>query len=176
MHGDGQDTGEWHFLSVAIICIDDPQVLFTGLQDHRTIPHIVSCTKKKKERKKFDLFPVYSNHAFTKCTLFPSKYLKISRRPPATHNENGSTQLLLKIDRPAATHQTALKNPFKQTLLLAAECIPGHRLLYSHTVFKEVTRLHTRCVITSTSRHQITSFGLWGQLLQVGSQTCRQHT
>lgn len=165
MHGDGQDTGEWHFLSVAIICIDDPQVVSTGLQDHRTIPHIVSCTKEKR---------VYSNYASKKCTLFPSKYC---RQPARCDNDKMTlpTQLLLKIDRPATTHQTALKNPFKQTLLLPAECIPGHRLLYSHTVFKEVTRLHTRCVITSTSRHQITSFGLWGQLLQVGSQARSQH-
>lgn len=35
--------------------------------------------------------------------------------------------------------------------------------------------LHTRRVITSTSRHQITSLGLQGQQLQVGSQSNSKH-
>lgn len=45
MHGDGQDTGKWHFLSVAVICIDDTHLILTSLQDHRTIPAVVSCKK-----------------------------------------------------------------------------------------------------------------------------------
>lgn len=45
-------------------------------------------------------------------------------------------QLPLKNDDPlpAKTLQTALKNPLKQTLLLAAECMLGYSLLLAYCV------------------------------------------
>lgn len=73
---------------------------------------------------------------------------------------------------PAKTRQTTLKNPFKQALLLAVECIP---LAYCLKKCRSYAWLHTRRVITSTSRHQITSLGLQGQQLQVGSQSNSKH-
>lgn len=46
MSGDGQDTGERHLLSVAVIGIHDSQFILTDLQDHCTVPVIVSLKNR----------------------------------------------------------------------------------------------------------------------------------
>ncbi len=51
VHGDGQDAGEWHLLSVAIISIDDTHLILTNLQDHRTVPVTVSFKEEKKKKE-----------------------------------------------------------------------------------------------------------------------------
>lgn len=41
MRGDGHDAGDWHLLSVAVIRVDDAQLILADLQDHRTVPVFV---------------------------------------------------------------------------------------------------------------------------------------
>ncbi len=50
VHGDGQDMGERHLRSVAVICIDDTHLIPTDLQDHRTVPVIVSWKKLNNKK------------------------------------------------------------------------------------------------------------------------------
>ncbi|TNN67691.1 hypothetical protein EYF80_022007 [Liparis tanakae] len=50
-HGDGQDTGEGHLLSVAVVGVDDAQLTLTDLQDNRPIQTVTLVSDRKDARR-----------------------------------------------------------------------------------------------------------------------------
>lgn len=46
--GDWYDPGNWQFLSVSIICIEDTDFLLADFQHHCTVPVVVTCSERCK--------------------------------------------------------------------------------------------------------------------------------